>query len=56
MTAKEARRKLKAIASPDAAKSAARFFKMGPGQDGEGDTFVGIKVPTLRSASRDTAE
>lgn len=53
MTAKDARRKLKALASPKAAKSAARFFKTGPGQYGEGDTFIGIKVPTLRTISRE---
>lgn len=53
ITAKEARRKLKALSSPEAAKSAARFFKTGPGQYGEGDTFIGIKVPTLRTISRE---
>lgn len=53
MTAKEARRKLKSLSSPELAKSAARFFKTGPGQYGEGDTFIGIKVPTLRSVSRE---
>lgn len=53
MTAKEARKKLKSLSSPDVAKSAARFFKTGPGQYGEGDTFIGIKVPTLRAVSRE---
>ena len=52
MTAKDARSKLKSLASPAAAKAAARFFKTGPGQYGEGDTFIGIKVPTLRTVSR----
>lgn len=53
MTAQEARTKLKALSSPEAAKLAARFFKTGPGQYGEGDTFIGIKVPTLRTISRE---
>jgi len=53
MTAKEARKKLKALGSPESAKSAARFFKTGLGQYGEGDTFIGIKVPTLRTVSRE---
>ena len=52
MTAEDARIKLKSLASPAAAKAAARFFKTGPGQYGEGDTFIGIKVPTLRTVSR----
>jgi 3-methyladenine DNA glycosylase AlkD len=51
--AEDARTKLKSLASPKAAKLAARFFKTGPGQYGEGDTFIGINVPTLRTASRE---
>jgi 3-methyladenine DNA glycosylase AlkD len=53
MTAKEARRRLKSLASHEVAKSAARFFKTGPGQYAEGDKFIGIKVPTLRTLSRE---
>jgi 3-methyladenine DNA glycosylase AlkD len=53
MTAEDARTKLKSLASPKAAKLATRFFKTGPGQYGEGDTFIGIKVPTLRTVSRE---
>jgi len=53
MTAKEARKQLKALSSSEVAKSAARFFKTGPGQYGEGDKFIGIKVPTLRTVSRE---
>lgn len=47
------KQKLKSLASPDVAKSSMRFFKTGPGQYGEGDTFIGIKVPTLRTVSRE---
>ena len=53
MTAEDARIKLKSLASPAAAKAATRFFKTGPGQYGEGDTFIGIKVPMLRTMSRE---
>jgi 3-methyladenine DNA glycosylase AlkD len=51
MTAEDARTKLKSLASP-AAATATRFFKTGPGEYGEGDTFIGINVPTLRTVSR----
>ena len=53
MTAKEAKSKLKLLASPEVAKSSARFCKTGPGQYAEGDIFIGIKVPTLRTVSRE---
>lgn len=53
MTAKKAKQKLKSLASPDVAKSSGRFFKTGPGQYGEGDIFIGVKVPTLRTVSRE---
>lgn len=53
MTAKDVKQKLKSLASPDVAKSSMRFFKTGPGQYGEGDTFIGIKVPTLRTVPRE---
>ena len=53
MTAKDVKQKLKSLASPDVAKSSMRFFKVGQGQYGEGDIFIGIKVPTLRTVSRE---
>lgn len=52
MTAEDARTKLKSLASPVAARAATRFFKTGPGEYGEGDTFIGVNVPTLRTVSR----
>jgi 3-methyladenine DNA glycosylase AlkD len=52
LTADDAKKQLKSLASTEVAKSSARFFKTGPGQYGEGDTFIGIKVPTLRTVSR----
>jgi 3-methyladenine DNA glycosylase AlkD len=53
MTAEDVTRKLRSLASPVVAQSSARFFKTGPGQYGEGDVFLGIKVPTLRTVSRE---
>jgi 3-methyladenine DNA glycosylase AlkD len=56
MTAEDARKRLKSLASPEVAKSSARFFKTGPGQYGEGDMFIGVKVPVLRTLARTLRE
>jgi 3-methyladenine DNA glycosylase AlkD len=45
----EVRKNLKALASQDKAKVLAGFFKTGKGQYGEGDIFMGITVPQVRS-------
>ena len=44
-------KRLEALASPEAAEFAQRFFKTGPGQYGAGDLFRGIRVPVLRKLS-----
>ena len=43
---------LKALADPKVAAHSQRFFKTGPGQYGEGDQFIGIRVPVLRRLAR----
>ncbi len=53
MTALEARTRLHSLASPEVAAASARFFKTGPGQYGEGDTFIGVRVPALRKLARE---
>jgi 3-methyladenine DNA glycosylase AlkD len=44
---------LVALGNAGAAQIAARFFKTGKGQYGNGDRFLGIRVPVLRSVARD---
>jgi len=44
----ELRKKIKGVANPDVAKTMQWFFKTGKGEYGEGDIFVGLKVPTQR--------
>jgi 3-methyladenine DNA glycosylase AlkD len=53
MTANDARQALRQLASAEVAASAARFFKTGPGQYGEGDVFIGVRVPALRKLARE---
>lgn len=40
-------------ADPAQVSGLSRFFKCGPGQYGEGDVFLGIKVPVTRSVVRE---
>lgn len=56
MTLTELRRRLKELADPERAKNSAWFFKTGPGQYGEGDVFIGIRVPDLRATAREARE
>lgn len=50
--AQEIGKQLRALASPDTAAILQGFFKTGPGQYGEGDVFLGIKIPPLRALAR----
>ncbi len=48
----EAQRELRRQADATIARRTALFFKTGPGEYGEGDAFLGIRVPVLRELTR----
>lgn len=51
-TAKEIIDSLRKLGDPVRAEHSQRFFKTGPGEYGEGDLFLGIRVPLLRKEVR----
>lgn len=48
-----ARAALRARADPEVARGAMRYFKTGPGEYGEGDTFIGVRTPAMRRLARE---
>lgn len=48
-----AQQRLRSLGCPEQATILARFFKTGPGQYGEGDRFIGVKVPTTRKVAKE---
>ena len=47
------RKRLRSLANVNTARDLSWFFKTGPGEYGEGDKFLGIKVPLTRSVARE---
>jgi 3-methyladenine DNA glycosylase AlkD len=52
MSLREIKQQLRSLADPEKAQILQRFFKTGPGQYGEGDRFLGVKVPELRGVAK----
>jgi 3-methyladenine DNA glycosylase AlkD len=53
MNAPELQTRLRSLGSPRDAAFLARFFKTGPGEYGEGDVFIGVRVPTIRKVAKE---
>ncbi|KKK65893.1 hypothetical protein LCGC14_2969560 [marine sediment metagenome] len=52
MTLEVIQKQIKELADPKKAEVSQRFLKTGPGEYGEGDRFIGIRVPILRKLAR----
>ncbi len=53
MTAKGVQERLRSLANAEYAVQAARYFKTGPGQYGEGDIFLGIRSAPLKQVAKE---
>ena len=53
MSVQEIRARLRKLGDKERAKNSQWFFKTGPGEYGEGDRFLGIKVPELRKLAKE---
>ena len=53
MTANDLQARLRSLGNPQDAAFLAGFFKTGPGQYGEGDVFIGVRVPVTRRVAKE---
>ena len=53
MTSCEVQDRLRALGNPQAAAFAARYFKTGPGQYGEGDVFLGLRARVMHLLAKE---
>ena len=52
MKSREMNKILRRLGDPDIARHSQRFFKTGKGEYGEGDIFLGIRVPVIRKHAK----
>jgi 3-methyladenine DNA glycosylase AlkD len=53
MNAQQCQSRLRSLRNPADAAFLAGFFKTGPGEYGDGDLFIGVRVPTIRKVARE---
>ncbi len=56
MTVLDIQKRLKKLGNQKQAAVSQRFFKTGPGEYGEGDVFIGVRVPVLRKLAKEYSE
>jgi 3-methyladenine DNA glycosylase AlkD len=53
MNAQQCQTRLRSLGKPADATFLAGFFKTGPGQYGDGDLFIGVRVPMIRKVAKE---
>jgi 3-methyladenine DNA glycosylase AlkD len=53
MNAQQCQSRLRSLRNPADAAFLAGFFKTGPGEYGDGDLFIGVRVPAIRKVARE---
>jgi len=52
MNLTEVKKQISELSNPEDAKNLSKYFKTGKGEYGEGDIFIGIRMPVLRSIAK----